>query len=244
MTGDTADAGAPPTMSGVPCDTLEYGQWTGCVQHARAPAVGAAAPPGGGRGLPDRPSRGPAPCCPSQLRPGTWPCARPESWPAARRRSGAQDIPEMGINSPHLGFTVPANNKVLVTPTRDSPLWPPYFRQTAAGILGRAPHRAPAVFFARPNGRGGKDRRGSLLFSPVLRYGAPSPARRFPMVWTPMTLFTGRNLVCVRGERRVFAGLDFAVDAGGALVLAGANGSGKSSLLRLVAGRVVVGNRL
>ncbi len=51
-----------------------------------------------------------------------------------------------------------------------------------------------------------------------------------------MTQFTGRNLVCVRGERRVFAGLDFAVDAGGALVLAGANGSGKSSLLRLMAG--------
>ncbi len=51
-----------------------------------------------------------------------------------------------------------------------------------------------------------------------------------------MTLFTGRNLVCVRGERRVFAGLDFAVDGGGALVLAGANGSGKSSLLRLMAG--------
>ena len=51
-----------------------------------------------------------------------------------------------------------------------------------------------------------------------------------------MTLFTGRNLVCVRGERRVFADLDFAVDAGGALVLAGANGSGKSSLLRLMAG--------
>ena len=34
-------------------------------------------------------------------------------------------FPEMGINSPHFGFTVPANNKVLVTPTRDSPLWPP-----------------------------------------------------------------------------------------------------------------------
>lgn len=67
--------------------------------------------------------------------------------------------PEMGINSPHLGFTVPANSKVLITPTRDSPLWPPYFRQTAAGILGRAPHRAPAVFF-RPTGRA--RRRGSM----------------------------------------------------------------------------------
>lgn len=101
-------------------------------------------------------------CCPSQLLVRANFLSQPTSaWslalctaglgPAARRRTGAQDIPEMGINSPHLGFTVPANNKVLVTPTRDSPLWPPYFRQTDAGILGRAPHRAPADFLpARP----------------------------------------------------------------------------------------------
>lgn len=51
-----------------------------------------------------------------------------------------------------------------------------------------------------------------------------------------MSLFAGRELVCVRGERTVFAGLDFALDAGEALVLTGPNGSGKSSLLRLMAG--------
>ena len=51
-----------------------------------------------------------------------------------------------------------------------------------------------------------------------------------------MTLFEGRDLTCVRGERRVFAGLDFALGEGGALVLHGPNGSGKSSLLRLMAG--------
>lgn len=51
-----------------------------------------------------------------------------------------------------------------------------------------------------------------------------------------MTLFEGRDLTCVRGERRVFAGLDFALGEGGALVLTGPNGSGKSSLLRLMAG--------
>ena len=48
--------------------------------------------------------------------------------------------------------------------------------------------------------------------------------------------FTGRGLACRRGERRVFAGLDFTLAPGGALVLTGANGSGKSSLLRLMAG--------
>jgi heme exporter protein A len=48
--------------------------------------------------------------------------------------------------------------------------------------------------------------------------------------------FAGKGLACVRGERPVFAGLDFAVETGGALVLTGANGTGKSSLLRLMAG--------
>jgi heme exporter protein A len=51
-----------------------------------------------------------------------------------------------------------------------------------------------------------------------------------------VSLFTGQGLVCVRGERMVFAGLDFAVPAGGALLLTGPNGSGKSSLLRMLAG--------
>ncbi len=40
----------------------------------------------------------------------------------------------------------------------------------------------------------------------------------------------------MRGERPVFAALDFAVETGGALVLTGANGTGKSSLLRVMAG--------
>jgi heme exporter protein A len=43
------------------------------------------------------------------------------------------------------------------------------------------------------------------------------------------------GLACRRGERLVFAGLDCRVPTGGALVLTGSNGSGKSSLLRLFA---------
>ncbi|HWD59680.1 MAG TPA: heme ABC exporter ATP-binding protein CcmA [Stellaceae bacterium] len=43
------------------------------------------------------------------------------------------------------------------------------------------------------------------------------------------------GLACRRGERLVFAGLGFVLPPGGALVLTGANGSGKSSLLRLLA---------
>jgi heme exporter protein A len=60
----------------------------------------------------------------------------------------------------------------------------------------------------------------------------------------------GDGLACRRGERLVFAGLSFRLAAGGALVVTGANGSGKSSLLRLVAslipptaGRLLWGDR-
>ena len=51
-----------------------------------------------------------------------------------------------------------------------------------------------------------------------------------------MTTFSGHDLTCIRGERLVFSGLSFAVDAGTVLFLTGSNGSGKSSLLRLMAG--------
>lgn len=48
--------------------------------------------------------------------------------------------------------------------------------------------------------------------------------------------FEAAELACVRGGRPVFEGLDFAVESGGALLLHGPNGTGKSSLLRILAG--------
>jgi len=48
--------------------------------------------------------------------------------------------------------------------------------------------------------------------------------------------FTGERLACRRGERLVFKGVAFALAPGDALVLGGPNGSGKTSLLRLMAG--------
>ena len=45
-----------------------------------------------------------------------------------------------------------------------------------------------------------------------------------------------RELECTRGGRKVFAGLGFELKAGEAIEVRGANGSGKSSLLRLLCG--------
>jgi heme exporter protein A len=47
---------------------------------------------------------------------------------------------------------------------------------------------------------------------------------------------SGRDVRCVRGGREVFSGLDFEASSGEALAVTGANGSGKTSLLRLIAG--------
>src|SRR5947209_16437403 len=47
---------------------------------------------------------------------------------------------------------------------------------------------------------------------------------------------TAEKLACVRGDKKLFDGLNFRVTAGQALAVEGANGSGKTSLLRLIAG--------
>jgi len=48
--------------------------------------------------------------------------------------------------------------------------------------------------------------------------------------------FFGNSLTCIRGERVVFADLDFSISPGEAITLIGRNGSGKTSLLRVMAG--------
>lgn len=50
---------------------------------------------------------------------------------------------------------------------------------------------------------------------------------------------SGHGVACVRGGRQVFAGLDFAAVSGEAVAVVGRNGSGKTSLLRLIAGLLV-----
>jgi len=49
-------------------------------------------------------------------------------------------------------------------------------------------------------------------------------------------VLTAHNLECVRGERRLFTALNFAVQPGTLLAVRGVNGSGKTSLLRMMCG--------
>lgn len=47
------------------------------------------------------------------------------------------------------------------------------------------------------------------------------------------------NLACERGERRIFEGVSFTLEPGDALMVRGRNGAGKSSLLEILAGRLI-----
>jgi heme exporter protein A len=47
---------------------------------------------------------------------------------------------------------------------------------------------------------------------------------------------TAEKLACARGDRTLFEGLNFRLERGQALAVEGANGAGKTSLLRLIAG--------
>jgi heme exporter protein A len=52
----------------------------------------------------------------------------------------------------------------------------------------------------------------------------------------PLDLVEAEGLACARGGRSVFRDVRFRVERGAALVVEGPNGSGKTSLLRLIAG--------
>lgn len=49
-------------------------------------------------------------------------------------------------------------------------------------------------------------------------------------------MLQGSDLVCVRGDRRLFRDVNFSLEAGGLMQVRGPNGSGKTSLLRILCG--------
>ncbi|MDX2113575.1 MAG: cytochrome c biogenesis heme-transporting ATPase CcmA [Alphaproteobacteria bacterium] len=51
-------------------------------------------------------------------------------------------------------------------------------------------------------------------------------------------MLVAENLTCMRSERTIFKGLGFCLQEGALLLLKGANGSGKTSLLKMIAGLI------
>ncbi|MDI1310159.1 MAG: cytochrome c biogenesis heme-transporting ATPase CcmA [Methylotenera sp.] len=52
-------------------------------------------------------------------------------------------------------------------------------------------------------------------------------------------MLTVQNLACLRGDRLLFKNVEFELNAGGLLYVLGENGSGKSSLLRMLCGLIL-----
>ncbi len=75
--------------------------------------------------------------------------------------------------------------------------------------------------------RPARDGAGGLTKSEIKRHFAPLS-------------LSAKGLACQRGGRTVFRDVEFTVESGEALIVTGANGAGKSSLLRLLAGLVDV----
>jgi len=74
-----------------------------------------------------------------------------------------------------------------------------------------------------------------MRYDPCVRGSRPEPLKDAGKI-DRMAEFAGEELACIRAERLVFDRLAFKLKPGGALRLTGANGSGKSSLLRVMAG--------
>src|SRR5262245_61254232 len=77
---------------------------------------------------------------------------------------------------------------------------------------------------------------GSTL--PLLRKALPAAYCLLPIAYCllPTMELQITDLACIRGGRLVFAGLSLQADGGSLTLLRGANGAGKTSLLRLIAG--------
>src|SRR5690606_21707933 len=83
-------------------------------------------------------------------------------------------------------------------------------------------------------GREAVKSQAALIIGAALSTEPPPQAARAEIDTLPM--LQANSLECVRGERRLFHDLDFSLRAGGLLRVEGPNGSGKTSLLRMLCG--------
>ncbi len=93
------------------------------------------------------------------------------------------------------------------------------------------------VFLAAYHRHEGFLQNHSRMHGPTTRRG---PSGRWSlgrlMGHFPAMGLTAKDLACVRGGQIVFSGLHFSVKGGQAMAVTGANGVGKTTLLRLLAG--------
>ncbi len=75
-----------------------------------------------------------------------------------------------------------------------------------------------------------------LVLCSRLNHSQPGTSIHAAIISGRFFTFEGDKLAAFRGDRLVFQGLGFALAPGGALLLRGENGAGKSSLLRVLAG--------
>ncbi len=93
------------------------------------------------------------------------------------------------------------------------------------GVVGSSPIAPTNIGPSAPCGAEG-------LFS----YARPVTATPDPVAQATAGLLEGRLLACRRGRRLLFSGLDIALPPGSITWLRGTNGSGKTSLMRILAG--------
>ena len=72
-----------------------------------------------------------------------------------------------------------------------------------------------------------------MLFPGKLHY---NETKRLGFLGGSATILEVKNLGCVRGDRRIFSDVNFSLTPGDWLQVTGANGSGKTSLLRILCG--------
>src|SRR5690606_21228118 len=98
------------------------------------------------------------------------------------------------------------------------------------------PHSVQSRSEARASAHSSSLSRAPAICSPCGRLACRPGGCALTVAAMDPALLTATDLACLRGERLLFRGLSFALGPGEAVQIAGPNGTGKSSLLRILAG--------